>query len=158
MFLRFFTKITPQTAELIIYFLGGVMKGFINDFKQFALKGNVMDMAIGIIIGAAFGKIVDSAVKDMMMPPIGLLVGGLDFSNQEWIMKAAQGTDPAVTLKYGLFLNAFVSFVIVAFAIFLIVKGMNALKKREAVAPSVPPTPSKEELLLAEIRDILKKK
>lgn len=130
----------------------------INEFKQFALKGNVMDMAVGIIIGAAFGKIVDSAVKDVMMPPIGLLVGGIDFSNQEWVIKAATATSPATTLKYGLFLNALVSFVIVAFAIFLIIKGMNALKKKEEAAPSAPPAPSKEEVLLGEIRDILKKK
>lgn len=130
----------------------------INEFKQFALKGNVMDMAVGIIIGAAFGKIVDSAVKDVMMPPIGLLVGGIDFSNQELIIKAATATTPATTLKYGLFLNALVSFVIVAFAIFMIIKGMNSLKKKEEAAPSAPPAPSKEEVLLAEIRDILKKK
>ena len=130
----------------------------VQEFKQFVLKGNVMDMAVGIIIGAAFGKIVDSAVKDVMMPPLGFMVGGIDFSNQEWVIKAAEAAHPAVALKYGLFLNAAVSFVIVAFAIFLIVKGMNALKKREAVAPSVPPAPSKEELLLTEIRDILRQK
>ena len=130
----------------------------IDEFKQFALKGNVMDMAVGIIIGAAFGKIVDSAVKDVMMPPLGLAIGGIDFSNMEWVMKAATATSPASTLKYGLFLNAAVSFMIVAFAIFLIIKGMNALKKKEEAAPSLPPAPSKEEILLAEIRDLLKKK
>lgn len=130
----------------------------VEEFKQFALKGNVMDMAVGIIIGAAFGKIVDSAVKDVMMPPLGLLVGGIDFSNQEWVIKAAEGATPAVTLKYGLFLNSMVSFTIVAFAIFMIIKGMNSLKKKEEAAPSAPPAPSKEELLLGEIRDLLKKK
>ncbi len=134
------------------------MKGLVEEFKQFALKGNVMDMAVGIIIGAAFGKIVDSAVKDVMMPPLGVMVGGIDFSNREWIMKAAEGASPAVTLKYGLFLNAMISFTIVAFAIFMIVKGMNALKKKEAAAPSEPVVPSKEELLLTEIRDLLKHK
>lgn len=130
----------------------------VEEFKQFALKGNVMDMAVGIIIGAAFGKIVDSAVKDVMMPPLGLAIGGIDFSNMEWAIKPGDAAHPAVALKYGLFLNALVSFVIVAFAIFMIVKGMNTLKKKEAAAPSLPPDPSKEELLLTEIRDILKKK
>ncbi len=130
----------------------------VQEFKDFALKGNVMDMAVGIIIGAAFGKIVDSAVKDVMMPPLGLAIGGIDFSNMEWVIKAADLTHPAVALKYGLFLNAMISFTIVAFAIFMMVKGMNALKKKEAAAPSSPPTPSKEELLLTDIRDILKRK
>ena len=130
----------------------------VQEFKEFALKGNVMDMAVGIIIGAAFGKIVDSIVKDVMMPPLGMAIGGIDFSNMEWVIKAADATHPAVALKYGVFLNALLSFTIVAFAIFLMVKGMNALKKKEAAAPSVPPVPSKEEILLGEIRDILKKK
>ncbi len=130
----------------------------VDEFKQFALKGNVMDMAVGIIIGAAFGKIVDSAVKDMMMPPLGLMIGGIDFSNMQWVVKAAYGTAPEVAIKYGLFLNATVSFVIVAFCIFMIIKGMNSLKRKEADAPSLPPLPSKEEELLTEIRDILKKK
>ncbi|MBF0522720.1 MAG: large-conductance mechanosensitive channel protein MscL [Candidatus Omnitrophica bacterium] len=131
---------------------------FVEEFKQFALKGNVMDMAVGIIIGASFGKIVDSAVKDVMMPPLGFLMGGVDFSNQEWVIRSAQGTTPAVTLKYGLFLNALVSFAIVAFTIFLLVKGINALKKKEEASPTLPPNPTKEELLLTEIRDLLKKK
>lgn len=130
----------------------------VQEFKQFALKGNVMDMAVGIIIGAAFGKIVDSAVKDMMMPPLGWAIGGIDFSNVEWVIKATDLTHPAVTVKYGLFLNAAISFIIVAFAVFMVVKGMNALKKKEAAAPTLPPAPSKEEILLTEIRDLLKKK
>ncbi len=130
----------------------------IEEFKQFALKGNVMDMAVGIIIGAAFGKIVDSAVKDVMMPPLGWVIGGIDFSNMEWVIKGADAAHPAVAIKYGMFLNAMVSFIIVAFAIFMIVKGMNALKKKEAAAPAAPPAPSKEEVLLAEIRDLLKRK
>ena len=130
----------------------------VQEFKEFALKGNVMDMAVGIIIGAAFGKIVDSIVKDVMMPPLGLAIGGIDFSNMEWVIKASDAAHPAVALKYGLFLNAMVSFVIVAFAIFMIVKGMNTLKKKEAAEPTLPPVPSKEEILLGEIRDILKRK
>ena len=130
----------------------------VQEFKEFALKGNVMDMAVGIIIGAAFGKIVDSIVKDVMMPPLGLAIGGIDFSNKEWVIKASDAAHPAVALKYGLFLNAMVSFVIVAFAIFMIVKGMNTLKKKEAAEPTLPPVPSKEEILLGEIRDILKRK
>lgn len=130
----------------------------VQEFKEFALKGNVMDMAVGIIIGAAFGKIVDSIVKDVMMPPLGLAIGGIDFSNMEWVMKPADPAHPAVALKYGLFLNAGVSFVIVALAIFMIVKGMNTLKKKEAAAPTLPPAPSNEEILLTEIRDLLKKK
>lgn len=130
----------------------------VQEFKQFALKGNVIDMAVGIIIGAAFGKIVDSTVKDVMMPPLGLAVGGIDFSNMEWVIKAAEGASPAVSVKYGLFLNSLVSFTIVAFAIFLVIKGINALKRKEAKAPTVPPLPSREEILLTEIRDLLKKK
>ncbi len=134
------------------------MAGIVQEFKQFALKGNVMDMAVGIIIGAAFGKIVDSVVKDVMMPPLGYVIGGIDFSNLALVLKPASGTDPAVAIKYGMFLNALISFTIVAFAIFLLVKGMNTLKKKEAAAPSLPPSPSKEELLLGEIRDLLKRK
>jgi large conductance mechanosensitive channel len=131
---------------------------FVQEFKTFALKGNVMDMAVGIIIGAAFGKIIDSLVKDVLMPPIGLMIGGIDFSNLEFVLKAAQGTAPAVTIKYGLFLNCLISFTIVALAIFLVIKGMNALKKKEEITPSMPPAPSKEVLLLGEIRDLLKRK
>ncbi len=130
----------------------------IDEFKQFALRGNVVDMAVGIIIGAAFGKIVDSAVKDVLMPPLGYAVGGIDFSNLEWVLKVADATHPAVTLKYGIFLNATISFTIVAFATFLLIKGINSLKMREAAAPSVPSVPTKEEELLTEIRDLLKKR
>ncbi len=130
----------------------------VQEFKEFALRGNIIDMAVGIIIGAGFGKVVDSVVKDMLMPPLGFMVGGIDFSNLEIVLKAAQGNAAAVTIKYGLFLNALISFTIVALAVFILIRGINALKKREAAQPTVAPTPSKEELLLTEIRDLLKKK
>jgi len=134
------------------------MHKILDEFKSFALRGNVVDMAIGIIIGAAFGKIVNSAVTDVMMPPLGLLIGGVDFANLEWVMKAADLTKPAVTLKYGLFINNIISFVIVAAATFILVRGLMALQKKEQTVPSLPPAPSKEVVLLTEIRDILKKK
>jgi len=130
----------------------------VQEFKAFALRGNIIDMAVGIIIGAGFGKIIDSVVKDVMMPPLGYIIGGIDFSNLQFVLKEAQGDAPAVAIKYGLFLNAMISFTIVAFAVFMLIRGINALKKKEEAAPSVPPSPSKEELLLAEIRDLLKKK
>ena len=122
------------------------------------MRGNVVDMAVGIIIGAAFGKIVSSIVADIIMPPIGLLIGGVDFSNLAITIKEATENAVAVTLNYGKFIQTIVDFVIIAFAIFMLVKVMNALKKKEATAPATPPPPSKEETLLAEIRDILKKK
>lgn len=128
----------------------------IKEFKAFAVKGNVVDMAVGIIIGAAFGKIVSSFVGDVIMPPLGLLIGGVDFSNLAVVLKPAQGDVPAVVLAYGKFIQSVVDFLIVAFAIFMGVKAINRLKHEEAKAPSVPPVPSKEELLLGEIRDILK--
>ena len=127
------------------------------EFKDFAVKGNVMDMAIGIIIGAAFGKIVSSFVKDVMMPPLGLLIGDVDFSELALTLKDAMGDQPAVLLKYGAFIQTAVDFVIIAFAIFMMVKWINSLKKKEEAAPAAPPKPSKEEVLLTEIRDLLKK-
>ena len=130
----------------------------VEEFKAFALRGNIIDMAVGIIIGAGFGKIVDSVVKDVLMPPLGYLVGGIDFSNLELVLKSAEALKPAVTLKYGLFLNAMLSFTIVAFAVFMLIRGISALQKKEAAQPTVPAVPSKEELLLTEIRDLLKKK
>jgi large conductance mechanosensitive channel len=126
------------------------------EFKSFAMKGNVADMAVGIIIGAAFGKIVSSLVSDVIMPPIGLLLGGVDFSNLVVTLRAASESAPAVVLKYGVFINTVVDFVIVAFAIFMLVRGMNALRKKEEAAPAAPPAPSKQEVLLGEIRDLLK--
>ena len=128
----------------------------LNEFKAFALKGNVIDIAVGIIIGIAFGKIVTSIVNDIIMPPIGLLVGGVNFTDLKFIMKDAVGDSPVVTLNYGNFLQATFDFVIIAFSIFIVVKLMNAARKKEEEAPSAPVIP-KEEELLAEIRDLLKK-
>ncbi|PTU74036.1 large-conductance mechanosensitive channel protein MscL [Pseudomonas mangrovi] len=130
--------------------------GIINEFKAFAVKGNMIDMAVGIIIGAAFGKIVSSLVGDVIMPPLGMLIGGVDFSDLAIVLKAAEGDAPAVTLGYGKFIQTIIDFIIVAFAIFVGVKTINRLKREEAVAPSAPPVPSKEELLLTDIRDLLK--
>nr|CBX27570.1 Large-conductance mechanosensitive channel [uncultured Desulfobacterium sp.] len=132
--------------------------GMMNEFKTFAMKGNVVDMAVGIIIGGAFGKIISSVVADIIMPPIGLLLGNVNFTDLSVTLKAAAGDAAAVTLNYGKFIQTVVDFVIIAFAIFMLVKAMNRLKKKEEAAPAAPPTPSKEETLLSEIRDILKKK
>ena len=133
----------------------------IDEFKAFALKGNVMDMAVGIIIGGAFGKIVSSIVNDVIMPPIGLLVGGVNFTDLKIVMKEAVGDVPAVTINYGNFLQVTFDFLIIAFAIFMVIKFMNNLNRKkaaaEAVAPPAPPAPTKEEQLLTEIRDLLKK-
>ena len=136
----------------------------LKEFKSFAMRGNVIDLAVGVIIGGAFGKIVATLVADVIMPPIGLLIGGVNFVDLKWEMKAAEIVDgvekAAVTLNYGNFLQVTFDFIIVAFAIFMFIKGMNKLnkKKEEAPAPAAPPAPSKEELLLAEIRDLLKEK
>tara|TARA_R110002049_G_scaffold249890_12_gene424257 strand:- start:472 stop:873 length:402 start_codon:yes stop_codon:yes gene_type:complete len=131
---------------------------FVSEFKSFAMKGNVVDMAVGIIIGAAFGKIVASLVKDIIMPPIGVLVGGVNFSELAYIIQEAQGEVAAVAINYGLFIQSIVDFLIVAFAIFMAIKVMNSLKKKEeAAAPAAPAKPSTEEVLLTEIRDLLKR-
>jgi large conductance mechanosensitive channel len=129
---------------------------FLQEFKAFAMKGNVVDMAVGIIIGAAFGKIVSSFVGDVIMPPLGLLIGGVDFSNLAIMLKPAVGDTPPVMLAYGKFIQTVVDFLIVAFAIFVAIKAMNSLRHREEAKPAPPPAPSKEEVLLAEIRDLLK--
>ena len=129
----------------------------VKEFKEFAMKGNVVDMAVGIIIGAAFGKIIASFVGDVLMPPIGMMLGGMDFSAMAYTLKEAVGETPAVTIGYGKFIQALVDFLIVAFAIFMAVKAMNNLKKKEEEAPKAPPAPPKEEVLLTEIRDLLKK-
>ena len=129
----------------------------IDEFKAFAMKGNMVDMAVGIIIGAAFGKIVTSIVNDILMPPLGLLLGGVNFTDLKLVMKEAVGDVPAVTWNYGNFIQVTIDFLIVAIAIFLLVKAMNAARKKEEAAPSAPPAPSKEEILLTEIRDLLKK-
>lgn len=131
--------------------------GMMKEFKDFAVKGNVVDMAVGIIIGAAFGKIVSSMVGDVIMPPIGVLMGGVDFSNLAFVVKEAVGDTPAVTINYGKFIQTLIDFMILAFAIFMGVKAINSLKKKEEEAPSEPPKPSNEEVLLTEIRDLLQK-
>jgi large conductance mechanosensitive channel len=128
----------------------------LQEFKEFAVKGNAVDMAVGIIIGAAFGKIVSSLVADVIMPPIGVLVGGVNFTDLAIKIKDASGDTPAVMLKYGNFLQTIVDFTIVAFAIFLVVKLINKLKKPQVEVPASGPT--KEELLLTEIRDLLKER
>jgi large conductance mechanosensitive channel len=128
------------------------------EFKTFAMRGNVIDMAVGIVIGGAFGKIVSSFVADVIMPPIGLLLGKVNFTDLAVTLRQAGATTAAVTLNYGKFIQTLVDFVIVAFAIFMVVKGMNSLKKKEVPPPAPPALPTREESLLAEIRDILKSK
>ncbi len=129
--------------------------GFAKEFKAFAMRGNVMDMAVGIVIGVAFGKIVTSLVNDIIMPPIGVLMGGVDFSHLAVTLKAAVGDEPAVALKYGAFLSTIIDFLIVAFAIFMVIKGLNALKRKKEEAPPAPPV---QEMILRDIRDILRSK
>lgn len=131
---------------------------FIKEFKEFAMKGNVVDMAVGIVIGAAFGKIVSSFVGDVIMPPLGVLIGGVDFTDLAITLKAASEGAAAVTLSYGKFIQTVFDFTIVALAIFIAITVMNKLKKAEEAAPSAPPEPSAEEKLLTEIRDLLKQK
>ncbi|MFO0689681.1 MAG: large-conductance mechanosensitive channel protein MscL [Myxococcota bacterium] len=132
--------------------------GMMSEFRDFAMKGNVVDMAVGVVIGGAFGKIVTSFTNDVLMPPIGLLLGGVDFSDLKITIKDAVGETAAVSINYGSFINIVLDFLIIAFAIFLVVKAMNtamsSMKKKEAAAP--PPGPSKEEVLLTEIRDALR--
>lgn len=130
--------------------------GMAKEFKEFAMKGNMMDMAIGIVIGAAFGKIVSSVVADVLMPPLGLLLGGVNFAALKLTLKEAVGNTAAVTLNYGAFLQAVVDFVIVAFAIFLMIRGINSMRKKQEEAPAVPAPPPNQEVLLAEIRDLLR--
>ncbi|MBM3404556.1 MAG: large-conductance mechanosensitive channel protein MscL [Bacteroidetes bacterium] len=126
--------------------------GLIKEFKEFALRGNVVDMAVGIVIGAAFGKIVSSLVADVIMPPIGLLLGGVNFSELKWML------NDTVSMNIGLFLQTIIDFILIAFAIFLVIKAINRFNKKKEEAPAAPPAPSKEETLLTEIRDILKNK
>lgn len=130
----------------------------LQEFKQFIMRGNVIDLAVGIIIGIAFGKIVSSFVADVIMPPIGILLGGVDFSNLAITLKeGAEGVEP-VLLKYGVFINTVIDFIIIGFVIFIIVKAINSLKKKEEKKPAPPAEPTKSEILLAEIRDELRKK
>jgi large conductance mechanosensitive channel len=139
----------------------------LKEFKEFAVKGNVLDMAVGIIVGAAFGTVVQSLVKDLIMPPFGLLLGGVDFTNLFITIRSGAAPGPyatltaaqdagAVTMNYGLFANAIISFVIVSFSVFLLVRSFNKLRRKEEVAPTAPPPPSAEVTLLGEIRDLLK--
>jgi large conductance mechanosensitive channel len=140
----------------------------LKEFKEFAMKGNVLDMAVGIIIGGAFGTIISSLVADLLMPPIGLAMGGVDFSNLFVTLKdGATAAGPyasladakaagAVTLNYGVFVNAVVSFLIVALAVFLLVRGVNSVRRQQENAPAPPPGPTPEQTLLGEIRDLLK--
>ena len=132
----------------------------VQEFKAFINRGNVIDLAVGVIIGAAFGKIVGSFVNDVLMPPIGMLLGGLDFSNIGITLKSAVGGDPktAVVIKLGQFINHCIDFLIVGFCVFLVVKGFNKLKKAEETKPAAPPEPTATEKLLGEIRDVLKAK
>jgi large conductance mechanosensitive channel len=141
----------------------------LKEFKEFAMRGNVVDMAVGIIIGAAFGAIVKSLVDDVIMPPIGLALGNVDFSNLFLVLKEGATPGPyaslaeaknagAVAISYGVFINTIINFIIVAFALFIVIRTMNRLKKQEEAAPAPPPEPSNEEKLLAEIRDILKQR
>ncbi len=132
----------------------------LKEFKEFAVKGNVIDIAVGIIIGAGFGKVVSSIVSDVIMPPIGLLIGGIDFSKLAITLQAASEGTEAVVISYGKFVQTAVDFTIIAFAIFMMIKGINALKRKEEakVEPPKEPAPTKEELLLTEIRDLLKTK
>lgn len=129
--------------------------GLMKEFRQFAMKGNVVDMAVGVIIGAAFGKIVASLVADVIMPPLGVLIGGVDFTGLTVTLRDATPTHPAVLLKYGQFLQTSFDFVIVAAAVFAAVKGINRMKTKEEAAPTV--APPAQEVLLMEIRDLLKK-
>lgn len=138
--------------------------GMMKEFKEFAMRGNVVDMAVGIVIGGAFGKIVSSFVADVVMPPLGLLIGGVDFSALQFILKpevlneAGEVLTAAVSVNYGSFIMTVLDFIIIAWAIFMVIKAMNSMKKKkEAAPPPPPPGPTKEETLLTEIRDLLKK-
>jgi len=127
------------------------------EFKKFAMRGNVLDLAIGIIIGGAFGKIVASLVGDIIMPILGLVVGGVNFTNLQLVVRAATATSPAITVMYGQFIQSVVDFLIVAFAIFMVIKALNRFQRKAAEKPAGPPAPSKEEILLTEIRDAIRK-
>jgi len=136
--------------------------GILQEFKAFAMRGNVVDMAVGIVIGAAFGRIVNTLVNNVLMPPIGMITGGVDFSDKKIVIKnavldaAGVVKTPEVAITYGVFINAVIDFVIVAFALFLVIKLMNQLQRQQATAPAAPPPPTKDQVLLGEIRDLLK--
>jgi large conductance mechanosensitive channel len=135
--------------------------GMISEFKEFAMRGNVIDLAVGVVIGGAFGKIVTSFVDQIIMPPIGVLTGGIDFAQLKWVLKAADTSDPAhkvaeVAIGYGAFINTVIQFMIIAFAIFMMIKAINRLNRRQAPPPPPPPPTPEDVLLLREIRDSLK--
>ena len=128
----------------------------LQEFKKFIMKGNILDLAVAVIIGGAFNAIVSSFVKDIIMPPIGILLGGVDFTDLAFVIKEAEGDVAAVTVNYGIFVQTVVDFLIVAFVIFMVIKGYNKMQKKKEEAPATPPAPSNEEVLLGEIRDLLK--
>ena len=128
----------------------------ITEFRDFAMRGNVVDMAVGVVIGGAFKSVVSSFTADVLMPPIGLFTGGIDFAALKLVLQEATEEAEAVSINYGVFINTIIDFLIIAFAIFLVVKAMNAAKKKEEEAPPAPPEPSKEEVLLTEIRDAIR--
>ena len=130
----------------------------VKEFKEFAMRGNVVDLAVGVVIGGAFGKITTSLVNDIIMPPIGMALGKVDFKELKFTIVEAVGDSAAVSINYGAFINTIIDFILVAFALFLVIKAMNTMKRKEAVAPTLPPAPSNEEKLLGEIRDLLKAK
>ena len=133
--------------------------GIFSEFREFIARGNVVDLAVGVIVGAAFNDIVKSLVDNVVMPPIGLLLGGVDFSDKQWILKAdnplTAAVDP-VSIQYGIFINTIIKFLVVAWVVFLLVKGVNSIRRKEAETPSAPPAPTPQETLLTEIRDLLK--
>ncbi len=130
----------------------------LKEFKAFALKGNVLDLAVAVIIGGAFGKIVSSLVNDIIMPAVGVLLGGISFTNLKYVITPASGDVAEVAILYGTFIQAIVDFLIIAFSIFLFIKLLSSRKKKESVAPPAPPAPAPEVVLLEEIRDLLKSK
>ena len=134
------------------------MKKFLEEFKAFAMRGNVLDMAVGVVIGGAFGKITTSLVNDIIMPLISMLTGGIDFSGWKWVLKAAEGDAAEVAVNFGSFVAVVLDFIIIAFAVFCMVKAINKFHKKKEEAPAAPPEPSTEEKLLTEIRDLLKEK
>lgn len=129
----------------------------LKEFKAFIMKGNLLDLAVAVVIGAAFKTIVTSLVKDVLMPPIGMALGGVDFKDLKYVLKAATEDAEAVTINYGAFTQTIIDFVIIAFVIFMVIKGYNSMQKKKEEEPAAPPVPSNEEVLLAEIRDLLKK-
>ena len=134
------------------------MKKFLEEFKAFAMRGNVLDMAVGVVIGGAFGKITTSLVNDIIMPLISMLTGGIDFSGWKWVLKAAEGDAAEVAVNFGSFVAVVLDFIIIAFAVFCMVKAINKFHKKKEEVPAAPPEPSAEEKLLTEIRDLLKEK